>query len=654
MTVRVAEVGGISAIAVLITLLLAMPVLRAPSERVFGLELVGRHADPFTAMEQFSRPVGFGLYFQPFTDIPGALFARVVGPVAAYNLLVLLTFPLAAAAAYLLARELGLTPGSASFAALAFAFSPFHLAHAAYHPHIAQTQWIPLYLFALWRCLAAGSRTSFAVLAVSIAGVVLSNFYGGLIAATMTPVATGAFLLFDRRTGPGSRTRLATVIAALGLAGVGGLAYGSYVLHRSGVDAASYAFARDDLFRYSARWWGYFVPAAANPWLGGVAADVWNAAGVHEGLLEQQVNVGWGVVALGLVAVAAWVAPGRRAMLVAVPILATTAGAALLCSLSPERTIGSFVFTRPSAVLYDLVPMFRSYARFGVVVQLMAVMLAGLGLQVLWSMRTRVARTAGIALLALVAAEYAVWPPTLWRDVLPTAAHRWVLRQPGSMRVADCAVIGAESASVQWLSAGRIVTRPAGSEDCTEPNLADKLSATGYTHLLVRRGTAEGEWLSSRTSPDGLRLAGRFGDADVFSVSAPLAVVYTAQMFAFSPREYDARSTWRWMGAVAGWNVVNTSDRTVRAAVDVEIGSVHGHRRLNVVLDGRDAETMAIEQPMQFSRIGPLVLSPGRHELSFRAAEPPIVARDLLDNGDARPLSFRIGTWRWDVESVRP
>ncbi len=93
------------------------------------------------------------MYSQPVTDIAGALLARVSGVVAAYNWLVLLSFPLAAAAAYLLARHLLLSPAGATVAALAFAFSPFHLAHAAYHPHIAQTQWMPLYLLALWRCL---------------------------------------------------------------------------------------------------------------------------------------------------------------------------------------------------------------------------------------------------------------------------------------------------------------------------------------------------------------------------------------------------------------------------------------------------------------------------------------------------------------------
>ena len=77
----------------------------------------------------------------------------LVGPVAAYNVLVLATFPLAAAAAYLLARYVLGSHLGAMVAGLAYAFLPFHVAQAAGHPHVAQTQWLPLYLLALWRCL---------------------------------------------------------------------------------------------------------------------------------------------------------------------------------------------------------------------------------------------------------------------------------------------------------------------------------------------------------------------------------------------------------------------------------------------------------------------------------------------------------------------
>ncbi|MGI9076907.1 MAG: hypothetical protein ACR2G6_06185 [Gemmatimonadaceae bacterium] len=202
MTGRVADVFAVSAVAILLTVAMAAPVLRAPSDRVFGKEIVGRHHDPFTVMQQFGRPISLSIYSQPLTDLGGALIARLSGATAAYNWLVLLSFPLAAIAAYLLARHLELSHAGATVAAFAYAFSPFHVAQAAYHPHVAQTQWIPLYLLALWRCLDHASNARAAWLAAATLAVVLSNFYGGLIAAVITPVAFGAYYLSVRRTHP--------------------------------------------------------------------------------------------------------------------------------------------------------------------------------------------------------------------------------------------------------------------------------------------------------------------------------------------------------------------------------------------------------------------------------------------------------------------
>ncbi|MDQ3213569.1 MAG: hypothetical protein M3Q85_12895, partial [Acidobacteriota bacterium] len=68
MTGRATEVTIVAALALILTLAVAAPVLRAPSERIFGRETVGRHHDPFTAMRQFERPVTRGIYLQPFTD----------------------------------------------------------------------------------------------------------------------------------------------------------------------------------------------------------------------------------------------------------------------------------------------------------------------------------------------------------------------------------------------------------------------------------------------------------------------------------------------------------------------------------------------------------------------------------------------------------
>jgi hypothetical protein len=667
MSGRAAEAGAVSALAVLLTCAVAAPVLRAPSERIFGMELVGRHADPFLVMEQLARPIGDiaqvvgRVYAQPLTDLPGAVFARAAGPVAGYNWLVLFTFPLSAAAAFLLARYLTLSRWSAAIAAIAFAFSPFHLSHAAYHPHIAQTQWVPLYLLALWRSLDEGTPSAVALLAASVVGVTLSNFYGGLIAAVITPAAVAAYWAVKSRHQPSANRRLAVTIAALGVLAAGGAAYVWYAAPAVLSNPAAFSFGRNDLFRYSARWWAYFVPPVEHPVLGPFAARVWEAADVREGLLEQQVTLGFGLVALSLVAVIAWTRRDRNglplqaanaratASLAMVPVLAVVAIAAFVCSLPPPGTAGPFTLAAPSALLYSVVPMFRSYARFGVIVQLMTALLAAIGAERLWHTGGQRARIACVAVLTLAAAEYAVWPPALWRDVLPTAAHRWVTRQPARMNVLDCAPLTPASQSIEWLTGYKISVRRGWFGECTEPNFAAKLSATGFTHMLVAGDTVERGWFGRQHASPGLQLAARFHDGEVFTVTAPRPVMYTAGMTGFYPREYDGGWTWRWMGREASWEIVNSSPEAVVASLDMEMSAFHGARSVKILLDGSDSDTVTVAEERGVARIGPLSLAPGRHTLTFRPTHPPDIADAVLRNGDHRALSVALGTWNWTV-----
>jgi hypothetical protein len=657
---RAAEVVAVSALAALVTVAMAAFVLRAPSDRLFGMEIVGRHHDPFTVMAQFGRPMTFGVYSQPATDLPGALLARLTGPVAAYNWLVLLTFPLSAAAAYLLARYLTLSRVGATVAAMAYAFSPFHVAQAAYHPHIAQTQWIPLYLLALWRCLDAASPRAVALLAAAAMAVTLSNFYAGLIMGVMTPIAVAAYWLVTARPDSQSTRRLAITAGALLAIAAGGVAYASTVV----VDRSVFAFPRADLFRYSAKWWGYLVPPAAHPLLGETAHRVWSAVDVREGLLEQQVSLGWGIVALGLIAVWRWLGSDKQPSLARVPVLVIVAMAALVCSLSPERTIGAFNFVRPSALLYYVAPMFRSYARFGVVVQLMAALLAGVGVDYLLRGGTRRAQIACLALVALAAGEYAVAPSALWRDAMPTKAHRWVTQQPGRVRALDCTPSNRESAPVQWLTGNRVTSQGRSTNDCTEPNVSGKLAAFGYTHLLVRRDTADGLWFAAHPAVDGLRAAANLADAQVFAITASTPAIYTATMTGFSPRERDGTWSWRWMGDDAAWTIVNTSAQPIVTGLAIELSAFHRARQMELRLDGRpvgNVQTLIVEpSKRRIYEIGPLTVPPGIHELAFHPIEAATVARDVIDNGDGsgrgdkRRLSFAVGTWRWDVQGEQP
>jgi hypothetical protein len=377
---------------------------------------------------------------------------------------------------------------------------------------------------------------------------------------------------------------------------------------------------------------------------------MWTGVNVGDGLLEQQVYLGWSIIALGAVAVVGWawhLGHRRSTAGIRVPVLVVVALTALLCSLSPERAIGSQIVAAPSALLYSILPMFRAYARFGVVVQLMAVLLAGIGVDFLRRAARPRATFACVALVALLAVEYTVAPSAVWRDVLPTAAHRWVTRQPGEVRAFDCTPLNRNNQSTQWLTGHRVVMSSRAHE-CTEPNFAGKLAAGGYTHLLVRRDTTEGRWLSARTV-EGLRVAADFEDAQVLAVTAAPPPIYTATMSGFFRREHSAKGTWRWMSRDAVWSITNTGVQVIVATLEIEMWPFQRPRTLELRLDGHNVQRVSVARGRHRYQLGPLSLPPGDHVLMFHATEPPTAADNISGHSDRRAVSIAVGEWKWTV-----
>ena len=236
-------------------------------------------------------------------------------------------------------------------AGLAYAFLPFHVTQAAGHPHVAQTQWLPLYLLALWRCVDRPDLRRAALLLAAAAAVALSNFYGGFIAAVLSPVALVAYGVVSptpagrepaatrgdhgprARGGGRGRPRPHPPLRPRGPAAsrVPCLpALGSLRLEREVVELPD-----------SRRW----TTRCAGPRV----REFWAGRGVGESLLEhQQVGVGWSLLVLGAVPLWLWLRGDRTSLAVrSAPVLASLAVAALLCSLSPERRIGSLHLRAP-------------------------------------------------------------------------------------------------------------------------------------------------------------------------------------------------------------------------------------------------------------------------------------------------------------------
>lgn len=514
--------------AVVLTLAIAAPVLISPSTRLFGWEIDGREPDPYTVIEQFRTGEVAPPYLQPATDLVGRALALLLNPVAALNVVVLVTFPLAAGAAYSLARYVGASHSGSLLAGLAYAFSPFHIAHAAIHPHIAQTQWFPLYVLALWLCVEDARPLRLAALAVTGALTALSNFYAGLILVVLTPPLL-AGLCFAARPTP---RRLRSLGLTVGLLASGAMLGATVVALKAPALIANpvrFAFPRRDLFLYSAKWWSYLVPAMGHAVLGDAARRFWMQHDPPVRFVEQQVFLGWSplllAVAAALASLQVWrrlpaSAEDDRRRAKAVLFFAGLAAIALVCSLSPARQIGRFLFVRPSSLLYEWAPMFRCYARFGMIVQLAVAVLAGLGLTALTRSTSRVRRAVVVTLLGAWVIEYAP-VPWRWRDVLPTHGHRWLARQEGPLHVLDCAPWSVAEYTLPSLL-GHPLSFLAAGEEC-RPALAPALMARAdATHLLVRRASPSGAAFAQRSEPlEGLVLVQDLDDSLIFARPAP-------------------------------------------------------------------------------------------------------------------------------------
>lgn len=628
MRARVAELAGIALLATVLTGILAWPVLRAPDTRVFGMPLVGTHHDPFTMMQVWQQPVTARVAFQPVTDLPGHWLAVTAGPVAAYNWMVLVTFPLTAVAAFALARQLTLARAGATLAALACAFSPFHLAHAAYHPHIAQVHWIPLYLMALWYAVGRLTGASLLWLTLATAAVAGSNFYAGWIVVVLTPVV----MLTAWRV-PGARQRWLSSASLLVCIGVCALVTVVWVAPTWWVARTSFGVSAAEVSTYSARPIAYLMPPASHPWLGAAVTQFWHGAGVTAALLEQQVSLGWGILVLAAVATGTWL---RRSSLNAVgaplrvvPALLAIGAAAAILSASPALITGSG--------LHALAPMFRSYARFGVVTHLMAVLLAGIGLSVLWQRGRLAARVLGVAAVGLVAAEYIVSPMAAYREVWPTAAHRWVHDHPTGLRVLDCVPYSPRTAADIWLTDGRLQLLGGSFSDCAEPHLAGKLAALGFTHLLVRASSDIAEpyaRAAARESLPGLARVQQDADASLWRVTAPIPPIYVDTMSGFLPREYDEARSWRWMETTSQWRIMNPGATAIQATLRLELAAFTRTRMVVVLLNGTVVQQIPVSPERQVHVLGPLLVPRGHHTLSFESA-------------DADPLSVAFFGWHW-------
>jgi hypothetical protein len=329
----------------------------------------------------FGRPVAGALNATQLVTLgPGWIVAKLFSPVVAYNVTALSSLALSSAAMYALVRVVGLGRAPAAWGGLMFMLIPYHLARVTAHVPLSHLECFPLLLIAAIRWLERPTRRRAGWLAAAVALAWLTNPYYGLMCSVMVVVII-AVQAVRRLALDGPRSAVvATAEAAVALAILVGAPLGALFLAGRGALADNFTRVPIELELYGARLTDYVVPNIGNTFMRGVLGADWAAHGSPGG--ERTVFLGWTVLlfaVIGVFLIARNKNVGER-LRIALWLSIPTAVVLILFSLaSPTRWFGAEL-TMPAQYLFDAAPYLRSFARFGVPVAAIAILVAAAGL----------------------------------------------------------------------------------------------------------------------------------------------------------------------------------------------------------------------------------------------------------------------------------
>ncbi len=392
-------------------------------------------------------------------------------PVLTFNIQIAVNLLLSLAIMYYLLRYLTSNRAASFFGAIVFGFSPYQFARVWQHISLTYNYLIALCCFAAILLREKPSRKQFFL---TVAAVVLT-FSLDYAVAYFALFVLLLFLLYTflhnwKRKLRGEdgclkqdsmflkRAVLVAALSAVLLVPQFFPLIGKLAGRKHSASAASaynpYHRSLDDLFSQSARPLSYFLPAAAHPVFGKFTGQFVGGGLYGESFTEHTLYLGWIPLLLAVTAFRNWrrLRKTKRDIVFARYAIRDTRYdfyigffiflviAAWFFSQPPWWKWGQLKIYMPSFFMYKILPMYRAYCRFGIVVILAIAVLAGFGLRFFmerfYSQRTRMA----IAVLAcaLVLFEFWNWPPYKVIDISRAPpAYEWLKAQPGDFVIAE-------------------------------------------------------------------------------------------------------------------------------------------------------------------------------------------------------------------------
>lgn len=507
----------------------------------------------------------------------------------------------------------------AFWAGLVYAFCPYHLWKAYNHLDLTQIQFFPLYFYALIRLFKSPSVKTSLLAAVSLALITLTNFYYGFFAILASLVFVPSalvstffyqcnFSVTNHQSLVTSRvTRYLLLITSkvtrYSLLVIGFIKkYFIYLLlfaifsvalvlpflrqellissgkitKPAGLSGEVYDRPMDTLLLLSARPWSYVLPSIDHPVLGEWSAGVYKKISslgsdfkyqspfTHEGTIF----VGWITLIFSITGIVYWLFSifakrfvTRYSSLVTSTWLFPFLFTALwlfLVSMPPFVYIAGKNILLPTYFLHRYFPMFRSYARLGILVLVCLLVPAAYGLLVFLSkvgdylsritnrtLRNMLLVTGYSLLVTFSLFEFINFPPAKLVDLSTPPVYQWLASQPGDFNIVEYPkeFNVAEALLFQRIHGKGLFNPHTGSPyeslwseigNIQDPNTPKTLAALGIKYTLLHRdclftqeNPVDNLWYTRcygekmpdlRALPEGFQLVGEWDGVAVLEV----------------------------------------------------------------------------------------------------------------------------------------
>ncbi len=416
-----------------------------------------------------SRDIAKNIGLQ-FANYPLLLLTLLQNEIFAYNFIMLATFPLAGLAMYLLAVYLTKNKWASFVAGLAYAFCPYHFAHAS-HITLANIQWMPLFILFLFK-LHKERRYSNAVLCgLFFALTLLSDTYYGyfmLVTAATFFIFMLARKLF-RKIKKLHRINFTPQVGIIKNIGVLCITIftaslicfpyifpilNSYLSKDGKLSVLETTYHRKNIGELRASSAGilnYILPSPDHPVFGFFSGRLDGSLFYGENSQEYNLFLGFFVIIMSFWAFRFWRSSKKseaaradvkkaEEMDFSIKFFMTLAVVAFLFSLYPVFVLFGKELWLPSAYIYYIVPFFRSIGRFGIVLMLAFSVLMAFGIKFLLERINLAKAKVGLAILfaIIVIFEFVNFPPFKATDIgVRESVYFWLKEQPTDILVVE-------------------------------------------------------------------------------------------------------------------------------------------------------------------------------------------------------------------------